>query len=71
MGLNAAVRERLREMDISDELTKQVLVHISGCPNGCGQHHIGNIGFTGASLKVGGPPDARLHPALGGNTRRR
>jgi sulfite reductase beta subunit-like hemoprotein len=53
MGLNAAVRERLREMDVSDPLTKQVQVHMSGCPNGCGQHHIGNIGFTGASLKVG------------------
>ena len=36
---------------------------MSGCPNGCGQHHIANIGFYGASLKVGEPPDARLHPA--------
>jgi sulfite reductase beta subunit-like hemoprotein len=27
---------------------------MSGCPNGCGQHHIGSIGFYGASLKVGG-----------------
>jgi sulfite reductase beta subunit-like hemoprotein len=26
---------------------------MSGCPNGCGQHHIGNIGFYGASIKVG------------------
>jgi sulfite reductase beta subunit-like hemoprotein len=26
---------------------------MSGCPNGCSQHHIGNIGFYGASLKVG------------------
>jgi len=53
MGLNAAVRERLREMDITDELTRQVQVKMSGCPNGCGQHHIGNIGFYGASIKVG------------------
>jgi len=53
MGLNAAVRERLREMDITDELTKQIQIKMSGCPNGCGQHHIGNIGFYGASIKVG------------------
>ena len=26
---------------------------MSGCPNGCSQHHIGNIGFYGASIKVG------------------
>jgi sulfite reductase beta subunit-like hemoprotein len=26
---------------------------MSGCPNGCGQHHIANIGFYGASIKVG------------------
>jgi sulfite reductase beta subunit-like hemoprotein len=53
MGLNAAVRQKLREMDITDELSKQIQVHMSGCPNGCGQHHIGNIGFYGASIKVG------------------
>ncbi len=53
MGLNAAVRQRLRDMDITDELTQQVQVKMSGCPNGCGQHHIGSIGFYGASIKVG------------------
>src|SRR5262249_1320675 len=26
-------------------------VKISGCPNSCGQHHIGNIGLTGHSVK--------------------
>ncbi len=54
MGLNAAVRERLREMEITDELTRQVQVRMSGCPNGCGQHHIGGIGLYGASIRVGG-----------------
>jgi sulfite reductase (ferredoxin) len=28
-------------------------INISGCPNSCGQHHIGSIGFHGASSKVG------------------
>lgn len=53
MGLNLAIRERLAEMDITDELTKQIQIKMSGCPNGCGQHHIGHIGFYGASIKVG------------------
>jgi sulfite reductase beta subunit-like hemoprotein len=53
MGLNLAIRERLAEMKIEDPLTRLVHIHMSGCPNGCGQHHIGNIGFYGASIKVG------------------
>ncbi|MGH3995685.1 MAG: hypothetical protein ACRDSN_24855, partial [Pseudonocardiaceae bacterium] len=53
MGLNAALEERLKSMQLDDELTKQIHVKMSGCPNGCGQHHIANIGFTGASIKVG------------------
>jgi sulfite reductase beta subunit-like hemoprotein len=51
--LNAAVRERVAQMDITDPLTKRVHIKMSGCPNGCGQHHIANIGFYGASIKVG------------------
>jgi sulfite reductase (ferredoxin) len=29
-------------------------IKISGCPNGCGQHHIASIGFQGSVRKVGG-----------------
>jgi sulfite reductase beta subunit-like hemoprotein len=54
MGLNAAVQERLEQMGITDPLTRQVHIKMSGCPNGCSQHHIANIGFYGASIKVGG-----------------
>src|SRR5439155_9434230 len=53
MGLNAAVEERLESMHLSDELTRRIHVKMGGCPNGCGQHHIANIGFYGASIKVG------------------
>jgi sulfite reductase beta subunit-like hemoprotein len=59
MGLNAAISERLAALAIEDPLTRRINVKISGCPNGCGQHHIANIGFTGASIKVG----ARTVPA--------
>jgi sulfite reductase (ferredoxin) len=30
-----------------------VHIKMSGCPNGCSQHHIADIGFYGASIKVG------------------
>ncbi len=53
MGLNEAVQERIEQMQLEDELTRQIHIKISGCPNGCGQHHVGSIGFTGASIKVG------------------
>ena len=29
-------------------------IKISGCPNGCGQHHIAGIGFQGSVRKLGG-----------------
>jgi sulfite reductase beta subunit-like hemoprotein len=54
MGLNHAVRERIESMGITDPLTRRIHVKMSGCPNGCSQHHIANIGFYGASIKVGG-----------------
>ncbi len=67
MGLNRAVQERLEAMGIEDELTKKVHVKMSGCPNGCSQHHIANIGFYGASLKVGGRQLPAYIPHIGGN----
>jgi sulfite reductase beta subunit-like hemoprotein len=39
---------------------------MSGCPNGCGQHHIANIGFYGASIKVGKHSIPAYIPHLGG-----
>jgi sulfite reductase (ferredoxin) len=53
MGLNKAIQERLVQMQISDQLTRRIHIKMSGCPNGCSQHHIANIGFYGASIKVG------------------
>jgi sulfite reductase (ferredoxin) len=53
MGLNRAIAERVESMDIEDPLTRRIHIKMSGCPNGCGQHHLGSIGFYGASMKVG------------------
>ncbi|HEY5941992.1 MAG TPA: nitrite/sulfite reductase [Solirubrobacterales bacterium] len=67
MGLNRAIKERVDSMQISDELTKRIHIKMSGCPNGCSQHHIANIGFYGASLKVNGRQMPAYIPHIGGN----
>ena len=67
MGLNAAVRERIAAMDITDPLTRKIHIKMSGCPNGCSQHHIGNIGFYGASIKVGRDTIPAYVAHIGGN----
>jgi sulfite reductase beta subunit-like hemoprotein len=66
MGLNEAISERLAAMDVTDPLTRRVQIKMSGCPNGCGQHHIGTIGFYGASLKIGGRQMPAYIPHVGG-----
>ena len=40
---------------------------MSGCPNGCSQHHIANIGFYGASIKVGEHTIPAYVAHVGGN----
>jgi sulfite reductase beta subunit-like hemoprotein len=53
-------------MEISDPLTRKMHVKMSGCPNGCSQHHIADIGFYGASLKVGERTVPAYIPHIGG-----
>ena len=68
MGLNEAIQQRVEEMQIDDPLTRKVHIKMSGCPNGCAQHHLGNIGFYGASLKIGGRVMPAYIPHLGGRS---
>ena len=53
---------------LEDEGVQNIRIKMSGCPNGCGLHHIANIGFHGAAVK--GPAGEQM-PAyelfLGGN----
>ncbi|MEE9284880.1 MAG: nitrite/sulfite reductase [Dehalococcoidia bacterium] len=51
MGLGRALKDRLVELKIDDPEIRKLHVKASGCPNGCGQHHIANIGFHGAAIK--------------------
>jgi sulfite reductase beta subunit-like hemoprotein len=67
MGLNRAVQQRLEEMEIEDARTKRIHIKMSGCPNGCSQHHIANIGFYGASIKAGEKTIPAYIAHLGGN----
>jgi sulfite reductase (ferredoxin) len=66
MGLNQAIQERIVQMALTDELTRRIHIKMSGCPNGCGQHHIANIGFYGASIKVGDHAIPAYIPHIGG-----
>jgi sulfite reductase beta subunit-like hemoprotein len=54
-------------MGIEDPLTKRIHIKMSGCPNGCSQHHIANIGFYGASIKVGEHTIPAYVAHIGGN----
>jgi sulfite reductase beta subunit-like hemoprotein len=66
MGLNRAVQERIEAMQLTDPLTRAIHIKMSGCPNGCGQHHVGSIGFYGASIKVGEHTIPAYIPHVGG-----
>ena len=70
MGLNLAVRERLAEMQIDDPLLREIHIKMSGCPNGCSQHHIADIGFYGASIKAGENTIPAYVAHIGGALRR-
>ena len=41
-------------------------IKISGCPNGCGQHHVASIGFQGSVRKVGGKAIPQYFVLVGG-----
>ncbi|ODU23862.1 MAG: hypothetical protein ABS95_02820 [Verrucomicrobia bacterium SCN 57-15] len=57
-GLAKAVRQELTDSQLKLESFGDLAIHISGCPNSCGRHPVGNIGFSGAARRV----DGRLIP---------
>jgi sulfite reductase beta subunit-like hemoprotein len=70
MGLAGALKKEIESWDnlLEDEGVNDIRVKMSGCPNGCGLHHIANIGFHGAATRGA---DGEQIPAyemfLGGN----
>jgi len=51
-GLGRLLTEHLSAHPELVDLVPSGDIKISGCPNGCGQHHIGSIGFQGSIRKV-------------------
>jgi sulfite reductase beta subunit-like hemoprotein len=51
MGVGEKIRSHLAEASVDAEALGQFHVKISGCPNSCGQHHIGDVGLTGMMVK--------------------
>ncbi len=51
MGVAERVRHHLAESGLSASAIGELHVKISGCPNSCGQHHVGDIGLTGMLIK--------------------
>jgi len=52
MGLGAAIARVVR--GDSDPQVRALKINISGCPNSCGQHWIGDLGFYGNARKIDG-----------------
>ncbi len=64
MNLGAALTETVRNE--SDPLVRKLRINISGCPNACGQHWIGDIGFYGNARKIEGKEVPYYLMLLGG-----
>jgi sulfite reductase beta subunit-like hemoprotein len=59
MGVAEAIRSHLLASNGAVEDLGVFRIRISGCPNSCGQHHVGDVGLTGLSLKG---DDGQDHP---------
>jgi sulfite reductase (ferredoxin) len=46
---------------------EQIKLHITGCPNSCGQHWIADIGIEGKKIKVGGKMADAYYFCVGGS----
>ena len=55
-GLGKLLGDHLRERPHLVDAAPDVHIKISGCPNGCGQHHVAGIGFQGSIRKIAGRP---------------
>jgi sulfite reductase (NADPH) hemoprotein beta-component len=52
-GLGRLVESSLRERPDQVAATPGLRIKISGCPNGCGQHHVAGLGFQGSVRRLG------------------
>lgn len=64
MNMGHALSETVRGYD--DPLVKNLKLRVSGCPNSCGQHWIGDLGFYGNARKINGKEIPYYQMLLGG-----
>jgi sulfite reductase (NADPH) hemoprotein beta-component len=65
-GLGRLLGDHLRaSRDVTDAVGPAD-IKISGCPNGCGQHHVAAIGFQGSIRKLGDRPVPQYFVMAGG-----
>jgi len=65
-GLGKLLGDHLRERPDLVAAVPGLDIKISGCPNGCGQHHIAGLGFQGSVRKVGDKAVPQYFVMLGG-----
>jgi sulfite reductase (NADPH) hemoprotein beta-component len=65
-GVAQLLDEHLRPSDAVRGLQKDADIRVSGCPNGCGQHHVAAIGLQGGVRRLGDKLVPQYHLTLGG-----
>ena len=65
-GLGKFLGDHLREHPELIAKAPDLQIKISGCPNGCGRHHIAGLGFQGSVRKVGGKAIPQYFVMVGG-----
>src|SRR5205807_9697209 len=65
-GLGRLLEEHLRSRPDLIAAADGARIKISGCPNGCGQHHVATIGFQGSVRRVGGRAVPQYFVMVGG-----
>ncbi len=65
-GLAELLADHFRERPRLAELAGDLSLKVSGCPNGCGQHHVAGIGFQGSVRKIDGRAAPHYLVLLGG-----
>jgi len=55
-----------RYLEKKVKLDRPINIHLTGCPNSCAQHYMGDIGLLGAKVKQGGDTVEGYHVVMGG-----
>jgi len=55
-----------RHLEKKLRLDQPINIHLTGCPNSCAQHYMGDIGLLGAKVKQGGDTVEGYHVVMGG-----